>query len=111
MTNEFMSSEESGDDDTICVRPLQWRSSYANQMFKKIGASKKAPQARRQMKARWVGSPSLHPRPNPDSVPEWADPQPNPDSVPEWAVNQLYPRHCCIIVCFILLELSKQTKQ
>lgn len=73
ITNDYMSSEDSGDDDTIEVRPLPWRSSYVNAMFTKIDAycnHKKSSQARRQMKGRVVGSPSS--RPKPVDYPEWA---------------------------------------
>lgn len=77
MINEYMSSEDSGDDDSITVRPIPWRSNYVNRMFEKMDAyctSKKTPQARRQMKPRGVGIPST--RPVPDAtvtdVPEWS---------------------------------------
>ena len=62
MTNDFMSSEESGDDDSIVVRPIPWRSKYVNQMFSKIDKycnHKKSPHALRQMKTRSIGSPSV----------------------------------------------------
>lgn len=75
MTNEFMSSEESGDDDSLCLHPIPWRSSYVSQMFQKIDsycANKKSSQARRQMKQRQVGSPSRRLLPNAESVPDWA---------------------------------------
>ena len=57
--NEFMSSEESDEnDDTIVVHPLPWRSEHINKMFCKIDAycyHKKSPQAKRQTKkGRWA---------------------------------------------------------
>ena len=66
ITNYYMSSEDSGDDDSITVRPLPWRSNYVNVMFSKIDvycSHKKSPQARRQMKGRNIGSPSSRLRP------------------------------------------------
>lgn len=37
MKNEFMSSEESGDDDdSIVTRPLPWRTGYVDQMFSRL---------------------------------------------------------------------------
>ena len=74
VSNEYMSSEESGEDDTLLVHPIPWRSQYVDQMFKKIDAfctNKRSPQARRQMKQRSVGSPSSRQCPI-DSAPEWA---------------------------------------
>jgi hypothetical protein len=67
MTNEYMSSEESADDDTLTLHPIPWRSNYVNAMFKKIDVfcvSKKPPQAKRPMKPRQVGSPSNRPIPD-----------------------------------------------
>ena len=72
--NEYMSSEESGDEDYIVVHPLPWKSEYVNKMFEKIDAyvkSKKSLQARRQMKNRRIGCPSSRLRPI-NGVPEWA---------------------------------------
>ena len=73
MTNDFMSSEESGDDDTIVVHPLTWRSQYVKVMFQRIDAynkNAKSPQARRQMKQRSNGSVSS--RVSPSDAPEWS---------------------------------------
>ena len=70
-----MSSEESGEEDSIIVHPLQWRSEYVNRMFAKINAyshSMKSDQARRQMKTRINGSFSSRPQPNDTDVPPWA---------------------------------------
>ena len=73
VTNEMMSSEESGDDDTIIVHSLPWRSDYVTSMFKKIdeySQAKKSPQSRRQMKGRRMGS--LSNRSAPPDLPAWA---------------------------------------
>ena len=66
MGNVYMSSEESGGEDTIIVHPLPWRTEYVNQMFQRIDAycsSRKSPQARRQTKKRSMGSSSTRPKP------------------------------------------------
>lgn len=58
--NSYMSSEESGDDDSMIIHPIPWRSAYVSKMFDKIDVfnnSKKSCQAKRQMKKRIVGSP------------------------------------------------------
>ena len=73
MTNDFMSSEESDDDNAIVIRPLEWRSTYVNEMFTRIASfsqNKKSPQAKRQTKTRVYGQPSSHSCPM-DS-PGWA---------------------------------------
>ena len=75
MKNEYMSSEESGDDGSIVVHPLPWRSEYVNQMFTKINMytmNNKSDQARRQMKYRSIGSPSGRLPPSDPGVPAWA---------------------------------------
>jgi hypothetical protein len=72
--NEFMSSEESDEDDAMVVHPLPWRSEYVNLMFKKIDEycfAKKSPQARRQTKQRIIGSPSRRVAPG-TTEPVWA---------------------------------------
>ena len=75
MTNEFMSSDDSGsDDDTYIVRPIPWRSKYVSTMFDRIdkyNAANKSSQARRQMKSRVIGAPSARSIPTGD-FPEWA---------------------------------------
>ena len=74
MKNEYMSSEESGEDDSIVLHPLPWRSEYINKMFEKIDAfcnSKKSSQAKRQMKNRFIGTPSCRAPPN--CAPDWAN--------------------------------------
>lgn len=73
ITNDFMSSEESGSEDNNVVHPLVWRSKYVSTMFEKIDAyieHKKSPQARRQMKKRITGCDSV--RLEPLQGPEWA---------------------------------------
>ena len=75
MQNEYMSSEESGDEDVIIVHPLEWRSEYVNQMFRRIDtycSSKKSPQAVRQMKKRVSGTISSRPKPRDTLTCTWA---------------------------------------
>lgn len=70
---EYMSSEESGDDDFIIQHPLPWRSQYVNKMFTKIDTyviNRKSSQAKRQMKLRKLGMPST--RSPPVDAPDWA---------------------------------------
>ena len=74
MSNDFMSSEES-EEDQIVVHPLPWRTPYVNTMFSKIDAyvtEKKSPQARRQTKSRKTGFPSTRQRPFDSDTPDWA---------------------------------------
>ena len=73
MINDFMSSEES-DDDNLIVHSLPWRTDYVGQMIERIDKycdKKKSPQSRRQMKSRLSGSPSSRPTPSSDA-PNWA---------------------------------------
>lgn len=73
VTNEMMSSEESGDEDTMIMHPLPWRSDYVTSMFRKIDAyaqARRSPQARRQMKSRSEGSVSA--RSAPPDLPSWS---------------------------------------
>lgn len=76
ITNDYMSSEESGEDDSIIIHPLPWHSEYVTKMFKKIDAyfeNKKSPQAKRQMKRRVYGMTSSRPQPVVDEiVSRWA---------------------------------------
>ena len=64
-----MSSDESRNDDdkeVIISHPLPWLSSNVELFKKKLdeaGLKNKSPQARRQMKERVQGSPSLRPQP------------------------------------------------
>ena len=70
---EYMSSEESGEEDCITVHPLPWRSQYVTRMFSKIDAyiiNRKSAQAKRQMKKRQSGTPST--RSPPGEAPDWA---------------------------------------
>ena len=75
---EYMSSEESGVDDdneVIIVKPLPWRSSYVNQMFRRLDdkvIAEKSPQSRRQMKKRVTGEPSIRSKPTGSEIPSWA---------------------------------------
>ena len=76
MKNEYMSSEESGPEDTIIVHPLPWRTAYVNKMFEKIDAyvgAKKSSQAKRQMKKRVVGDLSTRPVPTGKDIPSFAE--------------------------------------
>lgn len=73
MTNDYMSSEESGEDDTIIIHRPQWRSDYVTAMFDRIDTYRtktKSPQAIRQMKKRTIGPDSNHTQPC--AAPSWA---------------------------------------
>lgn len=75
ITNDTMSSEESGPDDTIIVHSLPWRTQYVSKMFEKIDQytlSKKSSQAVRQMKSRTIGVVSSRPAPTAGKFPQWA---------------------------------------
>ena len=81
VTNEYMSSEESDEDNTdrVIVHPLPWRSDVVDKMFEKIGShvsARKSSQAKRQMKERLVGLVSLRKCPSSD--------------VPSWAINEAF---------------------
>ena len=68
-----MSSEDSGDDDTLVVRPLLWRSDLVNTFFDNLdkqNMEEKSSQAKRQLKARLTGAPSSRPACVP--LPRWA---------------------------------------
>ena len=70
---EYMSSEESGEDDCMVVHPLPWRSEYVNKMFNKIDlfvTNKKSSQAKRQMRQRKFGA--ISERGQPGDAPDWA---------------------------------------
>ena len=73
LISECMSSEESGNDDTLIVRPLQWRSGLVDTFFgnlDKQNMEEKSSQARRQLKGRLNGAPSSRPAHEP--LPRWA---------------------------------------
>ena len=73
LINDCMSSEDSGDDDTLVVRPLLWRSDLVNTFFDNLdkqNMEEKSPQARRQLKARFTGVPSSRSACAP--LPRWA---------------------------------------
>ena len=72
---DIMSSDESdyeGDKEVIVSRPLPWLSANVVHFKKKlddVALKNKSPQARRQMKERLEGSPSL--RAQPKDFPSW----------------------------------------
>ena len=74
----MMSSEESdsGDEDVIIVKPLQWRHERVALIFHRLddaGVESKTTQAKRQRKQRTKSSvPSLRPKPLASSIPAWA---------------------------------------
>ena len=66
----FMSSEESEDEDVIEVHPIPWRSERVTTFLHSLddkARDKKSPQARRQMKTRREGAPSSRPQPSHDA--------------------------------------------
>ena len=59
MIIDCMSSEDSGDDDTLVVRPLPWRSDLVNTFFDNLdkqNMEEKSSQAKRQLKACLTGA-------------------------------------------------------
>lgn len=78
LKSELMSSEESGEDDTIIVKPLLWRAAKLNRFFHSLDEANnevKTPQAKRQKRRRvFSEEASVREKPNPDSnsIPEWA---------------------------------------
>ena len=73
LINKCISSEESGDDDTLVIKPLRWRSDLVNTFFANLdkqNMEEKSPQARRQLKSRLSGTPSSRPAHEP--LPQWA---------------------------------------
>lgn len=60
LTKDFISSEESGEeDDVIVVKPLMWRAEKVTRFFQKLddlSTSKKTSQAKRQCKARIISN-------------------------------------------------------
>ena len=77
MTIEFMSSEESGEDEgqeVLITKPLSWQServAHFKQLLDDTSTTKKSPLGRRQMKPRRMGLPSARNKPIGD-FPEWA---------------------------------------
>ena len=76
MTADFMSSEESGEEDVMIIKPLQWRSERVDKFFRQLDEKSnacKTAQAKRQRKAR-VTSVELSVRPQSaaDSFPAWS---------------------------------------
>lgn len=75
LITEFMSSEESGEENDIIVKPLSWRAPRVDSFFRSLDEDAKdgkSPQSVRQMKSRIIGDVSLRPRPRSDKVPSWA---------------------------------------
>ena len=74
---ELMSSEESceEDEDTICVKPLPWRSQKFEEFLQRLDSctsSKKSSMSKRQSKNRIVGDTSTRPQPgSPSDIPAW----------------------------------------
>lgn len=72
--NEFMSSEESEEDD-IVIHSVPWRAKLVNSMFQKIDqriSHSRSSRSRCQKKSRKVGRPSTRPCPSDDTIPSWA---------------------------------------
>jgi len=73
LVNCMISSEESGDDESIVVKPLPWRSTLVDDFFEMLDGElmkDRSSQAKRQFKQRVVGPSSLRERPT--SMPSWA---------------------------------------
>ena len=73
MISDLISSEESGDDEEIIVRPLRWRSSRVDTLSRSLDAESakaKSPQAVQQTKVRVLGVYSS--RSIPSGLPGWA---------------------------------------
>lgn len=74
MELEFMSSEESGEEDELYVKPLRWRSRLLEDFLMDLDAEfhrRKSSQARRQTKQRILAeTPST--RQAPSGLPGWA---------------------------------------
>lgn len=69
---EIMSSDDSGDEDTIVSHSLPWLSAHVVTLKRKLDLEilkTKSPHARRQMKARMEGTASTQERP--DTLPAW----------------------------------------
>ena len=72
ISNDFMSSEESQEDDLV-IHSIPWRSKLVDSMFQKIDqkiAVNRSSRSKRQKKTRKLGQSSSHPCP--DTAPEWA---------------------------------------
>lgn len=76
MDHTFMSSEESGGEDIIVVKPLRWRAEKVTNFFHHLDdkiTTSKSPQARRQRKARIISTAeSDRPQPAKDEFPAWS---------------------------------------
>ena len=72
---DLMSSEESGEDEMIIVRPLPWRNPRVDELFVSLDdqlRKEQSAQAKRQMKKRTIGLMSSRSKPVAGSVPSWA---------------------------------------
>ena len=79
VTAEFISSEESGDEDNvIIVKPLLWRAEKVTRFFYKLddlSSTNKTPQAKRQRKTRIVSTDYSERKQSDntkDNYPQWA---------------------------------------
>lgn len=75
LNSEMISSEESGDEDVIIIKPLPWRSSRVTEFFRKMDEKtieQRSQQAKRQTKSRVLGEASLRPKPAHPLSPAWA---------------------------------------
>lgn len=67
MVDDFMSTEESGDDDErFIVRPLRWRSLKVKDFFGRLDVmaqSRRSSQSRKMRNERTIGEPSNRPCP------------------------------------------------
>ena len=74
MSMDYVSSEESGEEDTLIGRPLPWLSAREQQFKMKLDSEiqkNKTPLGRRQMKSRVQGTPSKRPKPSSVDIPDW----------------------------------------
>ena len=71
---DFMSSEESGEDENenriTIIKPLSWRASRVYSFCDPVSKDGKSPQSKCQMKTREIGEVSE--RPKPSKVSSWA---------------------------------------
>ncbi len=74
LQSDLMSSEDSGEEDELYVKPLNWRSKRIENFFMDLDSEyegKKSSQAKRQTKTRILAeTPSK--RPAPSELPSWA---------------------------------------
>ena len=75
LVSEFMSSEESGEENDIIVKPLPWRASRVDSFFCSLDEETKngkLSQSIRQMKSRILGDLSSRPQPSDKNFPSLA---------------------------------------